>query len=674
MIECAYQIWEESPEVCIIFLRANNELELVLSYSEFASRAKISTDDNSLLVSCENVKKYLDSDEAGKWLTIVDGLDNADALFGPNNLHKYLPQSKNGSIVFTTRNKQLAHEFVPLEERVIQLNRLSDADALKLLQIRVTDSKGKRQALLDLIELLEGLPLALSQASSFISRNCYSIDRYVQLYRQSEITRIELLNEGGVHLDGSLSNPITKTWQMSFKNIGHENSLAAHILSLGACFHHQQIPLSLLPMCGSIVKVIAALGLLRAYSMITSDPGDDHVTMHSLVPLITRNWLRSEAQLEKYMQLSFDAVYRKFPECFECQAQLQDGDQYSLHARTVLTSDLIPAQGPRQCYVLLASRTSRYFRAKSEYEMSLTYAKTALEWSNLTCGEQDACTLNMISDLAVANWYRGDYKEARNAAEKALDLRRQVLGHDHIDTVASLSNLGLIRHAQGEYEAAEEIQRRALDMREKTLGLTHNDTLKSLNNLGLSLKRQHKYEEAEKAFRRVSTERQNMFGKAHAGTLVSMNNLGLVLELQGRYTQSLDIHSEVLRAREALYGTRHPQTLKSKLNIVVVLRKQDRLGRAEIMTKSKEVLAEYMQVLGDKHDDVLYAMSSLAILHQEHGNYRDAECLSRQVFEAKRAALGEDHPDVIFSKNKLEDLKGLLERDVKITMASLRLD
>ncbi|KAF2234648.1 TPR-like protein [Viridothelium virens] len=600
---------------------------------------------------------------------IVDGLDGADALFGPKELHKYLPQSKYGSIVFTTRNKQLVHELIPLEERLIQLNRLSTEDALSFLQTRLGNLEEKRKPMLELIDLLEGLPLALSQASSFISRNSYNIDQYVRLYRRSDTTKIELLNNGGSRLDGSLSNPVTKTWQISFENIRDKSSLAARILSFGACLHPQRIPLNLLPSSESPVEVVDALGLLRAYSMVTSNASDDSITMHSLVHLVTRHRLRSEAQLEEYVQMSFDSVYHNFPERFERQEELLDGDQYSLHVQTVLDNGLLTAQGPRRCHVLLASRTSHYFRGKGEYDISLRYAKMATDWCHLASSKEDACTMSRINDLAVANWYHGDYKEAETAAREVLDLRKQVLGHEHKDTLATLNNLGLILHAQGKYETAEEIHQRALEIREKTLGANHNETLKSLNNLGLSLKRQQKYVEAEKAFRRVSIERRAMFGTAHVSTLVPLNNLGLVLELRERHEEAFAVHSEVLCAREALHGTGHPETLKSKQNMAVVLRKQGQLERADIMMR--EVLAKYVQALGEKHPDVLYAMSSLATLHQERGKYQDAEDLSRQVFQTRRDQLGENHPDAIFSENQWKEVR---KKNFENTNATLELD
>ena len=589
---------------------------------------------------------------------IVDGADDEDTFFGPKELHKLLPQSQHGSIVFTSRSLRLALEFVPSRENVIHVGRLKTEDARELVQARLGKPGDEIGHTLELIDLLEGLPLALSQATSFIATTCGSVSEYLSMYRQSEATKIELLSNGGSHRDGSFADPVAKTWQISFERIKKENDFAAHLLSFGACLHCQRIPNSLLPKTGSPIKDKIGLSVLMGYSMVTINSGDGGFNTHPLIHLATRYWLKAKGHLEEYTKLAFDAVYGSFPENFDCKNELDYGDEHCIHAQTVVDNSVNEVRDER--HVRLASRVSRYLSAKGDYRGALSYAKTAVGWSRTVCGQRDPYTLTTLNDLVVVNWKLGNYGKAEKLGKDVVELREQILGSEDKDTLASKNNLGLILNDQGKYEAAERLHRRVLKARENLLGPTHNDTLKSLNNLALSLKMQEKYEEAEKIFHRVFMERREALGIDHVGTLRSMNNLGLVLQFRGKHEEAFIMHSEALRAKTILLGPEHPDTIRSKQNIASVLMNQGRLGESEAM--AREALGEYTRVLGDDHPDTLSARSNIAIILRKQGKHRDAERTWREVFEVLRIQLGEDHPETILSRSQSNDLTEYLTR------------
>jgi hypothetical protein len=74
------------------------------------------------------VKTYLGSKEAGPWLLIIDNMDDMN-IWGTSGgsspaLKTYLPQSNNGFVLFTTRNRQLATKLVGPE--VINIPQMDD--------------------------------------------------------------------------------------------------------------------------------------------------------------------------------------------------------------------------------------------------------------------------------------------------------------------------------------------------------------------------------------------------------------------------------------------------------------------------------------------------------------------------------------------------------------------
>src|ERR1700735_4761306 len=119
------------------------------------------------------VKAHLSSEKAGPWLLIIDNADDMDIWVTSSGsspaLKTYIPKSKYGFVLFTTRNGQLATKLVGPE--VINIPQMDDEMATDLLRaslIRkylVNDYKTTTQLLLR----LSCLPLAITQAASCIN-------------------------------------------------------------------------------------------------------------------------------------------------------------------------------------------------------------------------------------------------------------------------------------------------------------------------------------------------------------------------------------------------------------------------------------------------------------------------------------------------------------------------
>ena len=70
---------------------------------------------NSACDPKQSIRDWLSSNDAGTWLLIVDSADDTDVLFGNREagrplvmkgFSEFIPQSSNGSILFTNRNKK----------------------------------------------------------------------------------------------------------------------------------------------------------------------------------------------------------------------------------------------------------------------------------------------------------------------------------------------------------------------------------------------------------------------------------------------------------------------------------------------------------------------------------------------------------------------------------------
>jgi hypothetical protein len=120
---------------------------------------------------------WLSNPQNGDWLMILDSVDDVDVFYGGEAnsnrsdngpLVAFLPQTRNGSILVTTRTKDVARCLVgPEPGRLVEVERMSLTEARALLERKlgfIPDSD-----LADvLVQALDCVPLTISQAAAYI--------------------------------------------------------------------------------------------------------------------------------------------------------------------------------------------------------------------------------------------------------------------------------------------------------------------------------------------------------------------------------------------------------------------------------------------------------------------------------------------------------------------------
>ena len=196
------------------------------------------------------VKAQLCSEKASSWLLIVDNADDMNIWLtsdaAPNT---YLPESKYGFVLFTSRNRQLATKLVGSD--VINIPQMDDqmaADLLRASLIRkdlVNDHKTTTQ----LVHQLSCLPLAITEAASYINETEISVTTYLSPLESQENVMLELLSQD--FEDGwryaRADNSVAITWLISLEQIQRLDPLAAEYLPSMPRIDPRDIPLSLLP-------------------------------------------------------------------------------------------------------------------------------------------------------------------------------------------------------------------------------------------------------------------------------------------------------------------------------------------------------------------------------------------------------------------------------------------
>ncbi|KAI9162705.1 putative Kinesin light chain [Paramyrothecium foliicola] len=243
------------------------------------------------------VKEFLESTAAGDWLLIVDNVDVEEVLWGlngdGNTLFDFLPQSDKGRIVFTTRFRKLA--LAAASRSIIDLSDISPEEARAYFENSLVDKAllDDDKAVTDLLKLLTGLPLAITQAAAYLNENQISVAEYLELFNNTEQDKIELLksefkDDTRYH---QAQNAIANTLVLSFSQLRKVDVFAEKLLLFISYIEPKAIPLSLLPETESRQQLIHAVGTLCGYGFLTRRQDQKMFDMHSLVHVASRAWL-----------------------------------------------------------------------------------------------------------------------------------------------------------------------------------------------------------------------------------------------------------------------------------------------------------------------------------------------------------------------------------------------
>ena len=697
-LELAFQQKKEHPYHSVFWIEASEQLTFERDVLEIGKKLRIPGigDDKA---DIKNLFKQRLSNSSEKWLLIVDNADDevlwgrrADTTRDIPSLAQYLPQTANGSIVITTRSRNVA-TFVA-GKGVIELDRMARMEGVKMFQeiLETPELASDDTMMLTLTERLAGLPLALVQAASFINMNKQSVQTYLRLLDQPEDEIIKLLSKdfGDPSRYPNARNPIATTWLISFDHIRKNYEFAAQILSSMACIHETNIPPSLLPEAKSELDMVEAIGVLKGYSFVKCYPKSNSITcstevysLHQLVQLAARNWLKMKGSFSDWTKASLTRIAELFPTrdhqyrsiwisylphaqriCDEksvksCAARYSllkkmglcfvvDGkysEAVEAHAMVVQwreQSGSCSEQLTLESYNDLGEALNR----KGEFNAAETYLEKASSGLRAMFGADHRSTLASMANLASTYREQGRWMQAEELEKEVMEKRKMVLGEAHPDTSASISNLALTYWSQGRWNEAERLQMQVMD-KKKGLGGRHPDMLTSMANLAVTYRHQGRFKEAEDLQVQVMERREVVLGKEHPDTLVSMANLASTYWSQGRWKQAEELQVQTTKTRRGVLGKEHPDTLTSIADLVTTYWSQGRWKEAEELVSP--VIETMERVLGKEHPHTITTMANLALTYSNQGRWKDAEKLGARVMETRKVMLGEEHPDTLTS-------------------------
>jgi tetratricopeptide (TPR) repeat protein len=386
--------------------------------------------DNDQEQVVEMIKDWFQSHTG--WLLIFD---NANDL---TMIRDFLPAGGRGHILLTTRSqvtgsiaRRIDVERMDTEEGTFFL--LHRAGLLEDAIPEVERAKAR-----EMVEEVDGLPLALDQAGAFIEETQCGLADYLQLYRTRQA---ELLKRRG-RLVTDHPDSVATTWSLSFEKVEQANPVAADLLRLCAFLDPDVIPEEIMTKgaseLGSTLKAVAAepmrlneaIAEVRTYSLLRRNP-DHTLTIHRLVQAVLKQGMNKSTQ-RRWAERAVRAVSQAFPEV-----------EYSTWLQCQHYMPQVQA-----CAALID-------------QWDMTFAETA----------------QLLMQTGYYLIESAQYAQAEPLYQRALVIREKILGPEHPDTAATLHQLATLYWRQGKYELAEPLLQRALAIYEKMLGPDHPNTV-----------------------------------------------------------------------------------------------------------------------------------------------------------------------------------------------------
>ena len=236
-------------------------------------------------------------------------------------LSRYIPQGSNGSMLITSRNRNAAYYLTNDESTIINVPYMTLKEAKSLLDKKLPNNCSSQEEKSKLVELLDCVPLAITQAAAFISRRQklgWTILRYSEdIQSHDEILFREIPD---LRRDHEVPHSVIRTWYKSFYQISKESYAAADLFSRMCIFDRQGIPKFLVSdqyINDSFFE--DALAPLVDYSLISLETNCTNFAIHRLIQFAMTKWLESQTWLgsqdliDKYREDAVELLKKCFP-------------------------------------------------------------------------------------------------------------------------------------------------------------------------------------------------------------------------------------------------------------------------------------------------------------------------------------------------------------------------
>ncbi|KAM0794369.1 hypothetical protein BDR22DRAFT_895220 [Usnea florida] len=658
-IEYLYRQKKQSPQISTFWVHASSKARFEHSFNEIATKVEISETEKEKTEILQLVSRWLSNPANGPWLLILDNADDAKVLldvpkvenrtngsFVQRCLYDSIPQVPHGTVLITTRDQTCALDLAGDFSTPIKVEEMSTNEGILLLRKRLPDATEEEAS--ELVEELENVPLAISQASAYIREvSITSISMYLTKIRRSSKDQAALLNKGKVDMrrDREVPNAVITSWELSFSQIREKSPGSADLLSLMSYLNRQAIPRRLLEAEIDDFDFPEVINPLLSFSLIRAEIGDESFEMHRLVQTAMQHWLQSEGCDQLWKTRAIERVADHFPPSVGqeehwslCEVLMSHADEVLLHVKSPEDMSIKHA--------ILLDFTAWYLNTRSgNYGLAEERSMLALEILKHHFDDDADQVLTVSGTLASAKTGLGQLDKARDLQESIVKHRREKWGPEHPTTLSAMHNLAVSYAELGLYEKAEKGLKHVVEVREKVSGTEHPTSSSTANLLAHTQSSMGKYEEAERRSARTLEICKRRFGTEHLHTLNALNNLFKALLGQSNFKEAESEIVPAIPVFEKVYGPSHPKTLGCRLLLAQSYWRQARVDEAEEICTPCHAIAK--EAYGPKNGITLDSKNLLGLIYRAQGKFDDALRLFENVLESDKIVSGPDHPNTL---------------------------
>ncbi|RSL56983.1 hypothetical protein CEP54_008563 [Fusarium duplospermum] len=457
----------------------------------------------------EAVRRGIESQK--RWVIVVDNADDL-GLFGvgqasgkrQGTLLGSIPKGPNGTVLWTSRDQRVDGSLVG-PQRGIQVAKMTVEESRELLEKwrREVTPGEEAQEVESLLEELQWLPLAISQAGAYLYRTDTSVSEYLsQLKRETGRWRVLGEDEFDRHRRGDAQNSVLRTWTISIRRLKQDCQTAYTILHVLAFVDNQNIPVELLAAATKYKYTY------RQEAQTTTKPRQREQTLKRAVRRLKDFSFRSASPRPEEQVKNEDPDNANYAD--ELERAVRRLKDFSF-----MTEHRSEGNKPRfEMHKLVQDAARRQGRPEQAKQLLME----ALDDARQFLGEDHESVLDCMDELVRALIALKEYDEADKLLPRLLKLRQDTYGENHPYTLGVLNLRGNLYFVQGRHDEAVQVRSPLLDLERQVLGYEHPSTLLSMYNLALSRRKQERKEEAAELMQECSRLRHKVIGANHPHT------------------------------------------------------------------------------------------------------------------------------------------------------------
>lgn len=641
----------------------------------------------------ELVSSWLSS-TSNSYLLVIDNADNIEhwwpgkyksgsQLDDPSkNLSKYIPDTfHNGHVLITTRDDRVASRLLKKAKPiVVQPMSVGEATSLFLSKFGEEESSFDEADVRRLLEELDHLPLAISQAAAFIEENSSSIPAYIEALQGGNAD--EFLNE---ELDDtrrdqeSSVNSVVRTWKLSYDQIRQQKPRAAELLCLLAMLDRQSVPRTLL----KVPEATTSLGVLQAFHLITTRAGSQSFQLHRLVQRFVNISLRNDNATRKWQEAALACVSKDYPTEIGV-AEWPICDILAPHVH-ILTSYKYQTTEARLDLAHLLCWAADFDIERGMYIQASERARKSLDILRELVPEHD-------ERLAAATWLYGRlrYYNAQSTSDMdaAAELLRKALSisqYPSLNFAESAFELAHLYYDQCNEKQCLEMGKASFECWKALEGQNSVRTLDNMHDYALELALIGHEDDGIKLWQEIVDSCSAVDASENTKTVYTYRSMAGIAEFQGDAAMAEILYAKLITLSEAMYYSEHIHVYDYRLSHAEQIMRQGRLEEAiqlseailassnghsewRISASCLQTIAECYRLeacfgkeqvyrlktlqlhetkLGPDHRDTIDAMHSLAECYVKTLRHIEAKDLCHKVLTWRDTRLGRTHPDTL---------------------------